>query len=173
MRNLMLFFYYLLISKLPRSHFPLGKLFNDIRIFWVSRILKIGKDCKFQDQIYIGNGKGIEIGNHCQINEHVKLDNVKIGNYVMIARHVTFLGKKHNFNSLNVPMILQGMVESMPTVVEDDVWIGANAIVMPGLTIRKGSIVGAGAVLTKDTQPFSIMCGVPARLLRCRIKTNE
>ncbi len=168
MRNFYLLLYYLLINKMPRSSFLFGSFFNAIRIFVVSKIFKIGKKCKFQDRIYFGNGKDIQIGDYCQINEYVKLDNVKVGNYVMIARYATFLGKMHVTSSTNIPMILQGQKDVKQSVVEDDVWIGTNAIIMPGIKISKGTIVAAGAVVTKDTKSYSIVGGVPARLIKYR-----
>lgn len=130
--------------------------------------MSIGNHCKIQDHVYIGNGQGIKIGDFCYINEHVKLDNVFLGDYIMIARYVTFLGKKHNFSSTDTPMILQGESESDPVLVEDDVWIGANAIIMPGVKICQGTIIAAGAVLTHDSEPYSIMGGVPAKVISYR-----
>jgi maltose O-acetyltransferase len=167
-RKILLVLYYLIISKLPKSSFPGGTFFNYLRTKCLKGILIIGDNCRFQNNIYIGNGKNITIGNYSHINEFVKLDNVVIGNYVMVARYVTFLGKTHNFSTTAIPMILQGESESEQTIVEDDVWIGANAIIMPGIKIAKGSIIAAGAVLTKDTEPYSIMAGVPATLVRKR-----
>lgn len=168
MRGLFLIIYYLIISKLPRSSFPFGKFFNLLRIAVLSRIIRVGKNCYFQDHIYIGNGKDIEIGDHCHINEYVKLDNVKIGNYVMIARYVTFLGKIHETSAINIPMLMQGQKPVQQTIVEDDVWIGTNAIILPGLHLRKGTIIGAGAVVTKNSEPYSVMVGIPAKIVRYR-----
>lgn len=79
----------------------------------------------------------------------------------------------HKFDDIEVPMIKQGQLQASQTVVEDDVWIGANAIIMPGLTIKKGSIIGAGAVLTKDTEPFGIYGGVSAKLIKFRNENNN
>lgn len=168
MRNLFLILYYTIINKLPGSGFLFGSFFNAVRLACVSMIFPIGKKCKFQNNIYFGNGKDIRIGEHCQINEYVKLDNVRIGNYVMVARYVTFLGKKHSTASVDIPMLMQGQMETEQTVVEDDVWIGANAIIMPGLKLAKGTIVGAGSVVTHDTVQYSVVGGIPARLIKYR-----
>ncbi len=65
-------------------------------------------------------------------------------------------------------MILQGEKKGINPIIEDDVWIGRNAIIMPGVRIGKGSIVGAGAVVTKNVEPYSIVGGVPAKLIRKR-----
>tara|TARA_R100000935_G_C2789740_1_gene145425 strand:- start:377 stop:736 length:360 start_codon:yes stop_codon:yes gene_type:complete len=118
--------------------------------------------------VYVGNGSNVTIGNNCQINEYVKLDNVSVGDYVMIASGVTILGKMHEFVNIKEPMLLQGEKEVTPTQIEDDVWIGTNAVIMPGLKIAKGTIVGAGCVLTKDTEPFGVYGGVPGRLIKIR-----
>lgn len=170
MKYFFLILYYTIINKLPRSGFLMGSFFNLIRVACVSMIFPLGKKCKFQNNIYFGNGKDIQIGDHCHINEYVKLDNVRIGNYVMVARHVTFLGKKHITVSVDVPMIMQGQEDTEPTIIEDDVWVGANAIIMPGLRIRKGTIIGAGSVVTRDTEQYSIVGGVPAKIIRFRNK---
>jgi acetyltransferase-like isoleucine patch superfamily enzyme len=69
----------------------------------------------------------------------------------------------HRFNDPDVPWILQGW-ESKPVVIEDDVWLGANAFVMPGVTIGKGAIVSAYAVLAKSIPPYAIVAGNPARV---------
>src|SRR5690606_23357067 len=112
-------------------------------------IIVIGKNNKIQPSVYIGNGQNIRIGNNCQINERVKLDNVFISDYVMIASGVSILGKMHEFRDIKTPMILQGEKEVLQSTIEEDVWIGTNVIIMPGLKIRRGTIIGAGSVLTK------------------------
>ena len=131
-------------------------------------ILAIGKNNKIQTSVYIGNGSNVKIGNYCQINERVKLDNVSIGDYVMIAPGVTILGKMHDFQDISEPMVLQGEKEVNQTIIETDVWIGTNAVIMPGLKIAKGTIVGAGCVLTKNTEPFGVYGGVPGKLIKIR-----
>ena len=65
-------------------------------------------------------------------------------------------------------MRLQGYAEAIPVVIEDDVWVGARVIVLPGIRIGKGSVIGAGAIVTKDVPPFSICVGNPARIIRSR-----
>jgi|SRR5690554_1422101 len=168
MSKLALLIYYLIAQHLPSSFFPLGKIYNSFRIFCLKKILLIGKNTKVQSSVYIGNGQNIRIGDFCQINERVKLDNVYISDYVMIAPGVTVLGKMHEYRNLKVPMINQGQTECKQTIIENNVWIGTNAIIMPGLRIASGSIIGAGAVLTKDTKKDGIYGGIPAKLLKFR-----
>jgi len=170
MKKLYLIIYYIFIKQLPSSFYPLGGCFNYIRIIILKKVIRdFGIKNKIQKGVYFGNGQDISIGSNCQINENVKLDNVVIGNYVMIAPGVTILGKMHNFSSIETPMILQGEKKVLPTIIEDDTWIGTNAIIMPGITISKGSIIGAGSVVTKNTNQFGIYAGVPAKLIKYRV----
>ncbi|MBL4753660.1 MAG: hypothetical protein JKY52_08745 [Flavobacteriales bacterium] len=94
---------------------------------------------------------------------------VTIGNHVMIAPGCVLLDRTHNIADLDKPMVLQGESEKMAPVIRDDVWLGQNVIVMPGVVIGQGAVVGAGSVVTKDVPPFSIVGGVPARIIRKRI----
>lgn len=71
----------------------------------------------------------------------------------------------------NVPMAMQGL-ENLPVTVGDDVWIGSRVMILPGVKIGKGSIIGAGAVVTKDIPEYSIVGGVPAKLIRSRLKKD-
>ena len=167
-KKVSLIFYYFLFQHLPSSFFPFGRLYNALRVKCLKKVLDIGSKNKIQPSVYIGNGSNINIGNYCQINERVKLDNVSIGDYVMIAPGVTILGKMHDFQDINEPMVLQGEKEVNQTIIETDVWIGTNAVIMPGLKIAKGTIVGAGCVLTKDTEPFGVYGGVPGKLIKYR-----
>ncbi len=118
--------------------------------------------------VYIGNGNNVEIGNHCRINEKVRLDNVKIGNHVMIARESTVLGKMHEFSGVKEPMEQQGSRDIAQTIIENDVWFGLRVITMPGIKIKKGTILAAGAVITKSTEEYGIYGGVPAKKIKSR-----
>lgn len=163
--------YYVLASKLFSSFFPLGGLFNAIRVFVMKRFMLVGEGCKIQPHVYVGRGENITIGSFCQINEWVRLIDVKIGNYVMLAPHVNILGGfVHNYERNDIPMVFQKEVYKGPVIIEDDVWIGINSVVLAGVTISKGAIVGAGSIVTKDVPPYSIVGGVPARLLGNRKK---
>ncbi len=169
MKNLKLLFYYLLISKLPHSR--LLKISNTIRCWYLSDILKIldkSPDNYFEPNVYFGRGENIKIGAHSHINENVFIQGAKIGSFVMIAPYVSILTKRHQFSNTDIPMILQGESKENIPVIENDVWIGRNAIIMPGVHIGEGSIVAAGAVVTKDVIPYSIVGGVPASLIRMR-----
>jgi acetyltransferase-like isoleucine patch superfamily enzyme len=87
---------------------------------------------------------------------------IKVGDYVLIGPNVVIASSQHRYNIEKIPIMFQGH-EKKAVVIGNDVWIGANAVVLPGVTIADGTIVGAGAVVTSDTEPYSIVCGVPAR----------
>ncbi|EAZ82534.1 acyltransferase [Algoriphagus machipongonensis] len=169
MKKISLLLYYLFASNFPSYWWPGGPLFNTIRIALLRNVIGIGIGNKIQKGIYVGSGNGVKIGNNCQINERVRLDNVEIGNNVMIARECIVLGKTHLNSDVDVPMADQGRSEAFTSYIEDDVWLGLRVIVMPGVRIGKGSIVGAGAVVTKDIPAFTIWGGVPAKFIKSRI----
>ena len=85
----------------------------------------------------------------------------------MIAQAVTIRDTDHCSDSLTIPMIDQGIVTT-PVIVGDDVWIGHGAVILRGVTIGTGSIIAAGSVVRSDVPPFSIVGGVPARILKTR-----
>ena len=173
-KRLQLVIYYLLISKLPHSRLHIT--FNKIRCLYVCSVLKIMKQNQnnyFEDNVYIGDSSKVTIGKHCHINENVFIQGANIGNYVMIAPNVTLLNSLHNYQDIDIPMIKQGGVENLNSTIEDDVWIGRNAIIMPNITIGKGSVVGAGSIVTKDVEPYSVVGGVPAKLIKRRKECVE
>jgi maltose O-acetyltransferase len=137
-------------------------------MIYILKIMQKGRLNYFEYNVYIGKGSGVIIGSNCQINENVFIQGATIGSFVMIAPNVSILTKGHSFQDTEIPMIQQGDTEELIPVIEDDVWIGRSAIIMPGVTLGKGSIIGAGAVVTKDVEPYSIVGGVPAKLLRKR-----
>jgi acetyltransferase-like isoleucine patch superfamily enzyme len=86
---------------------------------------------------------------------------------VRIATHCVIVPANHRFDSLDVPIARQPVVAKGISV-EDDVWIGANSVILDGVTIGTGSVIGAGSVVTRDIQPFSVCVGNPARVIGIR-----
>lgn len=168
-KKFLLILYYCIVRHLPATYFPMGMFFNSIRIGVLRGLMKIGNHTKVQPGFKFGQRDIIVIGDHCQVNEDVYIQSAMIGNYVMIAQHVAILAVTHNFEAIDVPIILQGSTGVKPVIINDDVWIGRNVVVMPGITIGKGAIVGAGAVVTKDVPPYAIVGGVPAKVIRYRV----
>jgi maltose O-acetyltransferase len=130
--------------------------------------MKKDKNNYFECNVYIGNASKITIGKHCHINENVFIQGANIGNYVMIAPNVVILNSLHAYESTNIPMIMQNGEESLNPTIEDDVWIGRNAVIMPNIRLGKGSVIGAGAVVTKDVASYCVVGGVPAKLIKKR-----
>lgn len=167
--KLKLLFYYAFIQHLPHSRL-LG-FSNTIRLWYVSKVLNImvsDKKSYFENKIYIADARNITIGKHCHINEDVFIQGARIGNYVMIAPNVSVLSSTHRHEDLDIPIIMQGEIKDELVNIGNNVWIGRSAILMPGISIGEGAIVGAGAVVTKDVQAFTIVGGVPAKFIKNR-----
>jgi len=109
-------------------------------------------------------GKNSFVGSFSVIGSN---DLVKIGSDVMIAQSVSIRDTDHQFGKKEVPMNTQG-ITTAPVIIEDDVWVGYGAVITKGVRIGKGAIIGANAVVTKNVEPYSIMGGVPAKLIRYR-----
>lgn len=138
----------------PPAQLTLGRACNikeDSRIEVRSGIAQIG------DRVALGRRSEIIVGNAQLV----------IGNCVRIAANVLITTNNHRADRLDLPIVDQGTVSTDVTI-EDDVWIGAGAVILPGVTIGRGTIVGAGAVVTKDLPAAVIAGGVPARVLRSR-----
>lgn len=170
MKYIFISIYYLIAIKLPSSFFPLGSFFNSVRLFLLRRFVKIGEGCLIEPGVNLGKGDNIIIGKNCQINERVYIQSAVIGDFVLIAPNVSIIGMFHAYDRMDIPMALQGITKDIPPIIEDDVWIGRNVVIMPGILIGKGSIIGSNAVVTKNVESYSIVGGVPAKFIRKRIK---
>jgi acetyltransferase-like isoleucine patch superfamily enzyme len=116
------------------------------------------------------HGGTIKIGNSCFINSFAAIyghGDLIIGNGVLIGPQVTIIPANYGFKDRNTPFRLQaGSLKGI--TIEDDVWIGAGVTILDGCKIGKGSVVGAGSVITKNVEPYSIVVGVPAKKLGTR-----
>lgn len=124
----------------------------------------IGQNVIIQGTGSFSMGYGSFCGDGCVFGCNEK---VHIGRDVMIAQYVTIRDTDHRFESTELPMVQQGIATS-PVIIEDDVWLGHGVTVLKGVTVGKGSVVAAGSVVTKDVAPYSIMGGVPAKLIKSR-----
>lgn len=130
-----------------------------------------GQELNVDAGVKIFNPGNVSLGDRCFIGAGTRLyawnERITIGSDVMIAADVLMITRNHGHQRTDIPMTRQGYTNA-PIVVEDDVWIGFRAVVLAGVTIGRGSIVGSGAVVTKDVPPYSIVGGVPARVIRSR-----
>ena len=115
----------------------------------------------------INNAVGdVMIGNHTRIGLHnTIIGPVEIGSHVNLAQGITVTALNHNFDDAEKRIDEQG-VSTNPVTIEDDVWIGANVVILPGVTIGNHCVVAAGAVVTKDVPPHSLVAGVPAKVIK-------
>lgn len=130
-----------------------------------------GKNLLLYPGCYLIFSRRIEAGKRVAINVGTYMDGrggIVIGDNVMIGPHCILSSCEHGFGRLDVPMCRQPITYAN-IVIEDDVWIGGNVCVKSGVTIRRGSIVAAGSVVTHDVPPYSIVGGVPAKIIRSRL----
>lgn len=127
----------------------------------------LGAQSTIEDFSTINNGVGsVFIGDRTRIGmSNVLIGPVTVGNDVMFAQNIVLSGLNHGYEDINLPPSKQA-VETKPIVVEDEVWIGANAVVTSGVTIGKHSIIAAGCVVVKDVPPYSIVGGNPGKILK-------
>lgn len=132
--------------------------------------MQIGVGSSIHMKLTLYNPSGISIGEDTIIGEKCTLDGrakLTIGNHVDIASEVMIYNSEHDVNDPKFGAIVA------PVTIEDYVFIGPRAIVLPGVTIHKGAVVGAGAVVTKDVESNTIVGGVPAKAIGERQSKNH
>ena len=152
---------------------------NQIKI---GKRVKIANNVSIYKNVDIGNGviigdnvelrcnlsNAIRIGNNCTINRNsMIMGNVIIGNDCMIAPDCVVVGSNHIFSDVNRNIKSQG-ISSKGIIIEDNVWLGAKAVVVDGVSIGSGSVIGAASVVTKDIPQNSIAIGNPCRVIKTR-----
>lgn len=169
-KKIYLSLYYLIAYHLPRSLFTGGKVYTKIRYMLVKKLfLKCGKNVNVENHTYFGIGNNISIGDNSGLGSNCSIyGECTIGKNVMMGTDIVILTANHNFSRTDIPMTQQGMGKEKRVIICDDVWIGTRVIIMPGVKIGKGSIIGAGSVVTKNVEPYSIVGGVPAKLIKKR-----
>ena len=131
------------------------------------RRFALGKGSVVESFCCINNAVGdVIIGDHTRIGLHnTIIGPVTIGNHVNLAQGITVTALNHNFSETGKRIDEQG-VSTAPIAISDDVWIGANAVILPGVTIGSHSVVAAGAVVTKDVPDGCVAAGVPAKIIK-------
>jgi len=131
------------------------------------RRFSLGERSVIESFSCINNAVGdVVIGHHTRIGLHnTIIGPVTVGNHVNLAQGITVTALNHNFADASLRIDEQG-VSTLPVTIEDDVWIGANAVVLPGVTVGTHSVVAAGAVVSRDVPPYSLVAGVPAKVIK-------
>ena len=144
-----------------------SKIYSSVRMdtppyrrFWLGRRSVVESYC------CINNAVGdVIIGDYTRIGLHSTIIGpVCIGNHVNLAQGITITALNHNFSDATKRIDEQG-ITTKPVVIKDDVWIGANAVVLPGVTIGSHAVVAAGAVVTHDVSDNTVVGGVPAKVI--------
>lgn len=138
---------------------------------------KTGKNFRFGSNCIFSDHRNIEIGDNVFIADNSVIAGIipiKIGNNVMFGPEVMILGGDHNMSVVGKPMrYVHTGGRNIPIELEDDVWVGARALIMKGVKIHEGSVVGAGSLVTKSLPPYSVNVGSPCKTLRCRFSKEE
>ena len=144
------------------------------KIYWSVRMdtppyrkFSLGRHSVVESYSCVNNAVGdVVIGDYTRIGIHnTIIGPVTIGSHVNLAKGITVTALNHNFEDKNKRIDEQG-VSTKPVVIGDDVWIGANAVILPGVTIGKHAVVAAGAVVTTDVPENTVVGGVPAKVIK-------
>lgn len=135
------------------------------------KLARFGNGSSIRPHSYLVETQHIEIGERVVIRPHTMLmadaqARIIIGNDVLIGAGVHMYVNNHRFDRTDLLIADQGYCPSEDVVVEDDVWIGANAILLPGVRVGRHSVIAAGSVVTKSVPPFTVCGGIPARKLK-------
>jgi len=128
----------------------------------------IGKNVCVMDNVYLHHWENLEIGDNVSIHEQCNINafgGVRIGNDVSIAHATSIVSFNHTWSDSGVP-IKYNPSEPLPVTICDDVWVGCGVRILGGVTVGGRSVIAAGAVVTRDTEPNSVYAGVPARRVK-------
>jgi len=130
-------------------------------------MFSIGSGSAIEDFCTINNGVGdVHIGERTRIGMgNTIIGPVKIGNDVRLAQNVVMSGLNHEYEDVTIPISQQG-VNTSPITIEDETWIGANAMIVAGVSVGKHCVIAGGSIVTKDIPPFSVVAGNPAKILK-------
>lgn len=126
----------------------------------------VGEGCWIEPPLYVNWGRRITLGDHVYANTGLTVIDdtfVTIGSHVMLGPRVTISAASH---PVDPELRRQAYQYDLPVTIEENVWVGAGATILPGVTIGKNSVIGAGSVVDRDIPPDVVAAGVPCRVLR-------
>ncbi len=145
-----------------------SKIYHSVRLDCPPyRKFSLGRKSVVESFCCINNAVGdVEIGDYTRIGIHCTvIGPVRIGSNVNLAQGITITALNHNFSDITRRIDQQG-ISTQQVVIADDVWIGAGAVILPGVSIGSHVVVAAGAVVTSDVPDYCVVGGVPARILK-------
>jgi acetyltransferase-like isoleucine patch superfamily enzyme len=157
---------WLSIKFLRRDAFARGPLYgNSLRMLREER-LQIGRGLVIEANVTISADTGqVHLGKEIYISRGATIGAVQlveIGDYCLVGPGCYITDADHRFDDHETPVPLQGMCSRGPTIIEDNVWLGANVVVTSGVRIGRRSVIGANSVVTRDIPPYSMAAGSPA-----------
>lgn len=157
---------YSLVFSLPRL-----RLFNALKASWLRMMgAKIGRRVIFYPGVWLMTGRNLVVGDDVDFALGVLVTTtggVTIGDRTLIGYHAKIISKNHVVPSGKGKVFSSGH-EALPVSIGRDCWIGAGAIILPGVVVGDGAIIAAGSVVTRDVEAYSIVGGIPASLIRRR-----
>ena len=160
--------YQAVAKKMPKTHarfsFGSGWLRYSLTkgiIDSIGKNVNVEKNATFHRHISVGDYSDLGI-------DSVIGEGVKIGSHVMMGPGCYIYTSNHCFDRTDIPMMEQGMSETKPVTIGNDVWIGSRVTILPGVHIGDGVVIGAGAVVTRDIPNNAIAVGVPAKVVKYR-----
>lgn len=161
-----------LFYKLFAKHLPISYKFGgEIGTFFRRKCAKAFL-ASCGEKVNIEHGAEISprstIGDRSGVGINAQIGVVHMGKDVLMGRDFIGITRNHGFMDKETLVRKQGYTEDEPIYIGDDVWIGHRVIVLPGVHIGKGTVVGAGSVVTKDTPEYSVVAGNPARVIKYR-----
>jgi maltose O-acetyltransferase len=128
-----------------------------------------GEEVVIKKGAVFGDGSRIRIGNNSQIGHNARVPfDLTLGDDVIMAPDVTIWSVGHEFSRTDIPIRMQGETPRRPVVIGNDVWIGQQCFILPGVHIGDHAVIGAASVVTRDVPPYAVVAGVPARVIRYR-----
>jgi acetyltransferase-like isoleucine patch superfamily enzyme len=143
--------------------------------FFNRKLSSLGESVIINSGVFFSGYKNIKIADCVYIGQNVKIlaENAKvdIGANTLIAPNVIINSRNHNFKKKNILIKNQGY-SNLDTVIGSDVWVGANSMVLAGVNVGDGAVIAGGSVVTKDVPAYTVVGGVPARVIAKRDESN-
>lgn len=173
-RRISLLLYYGIAQHLPDLSFPGGRFYTAIRSFLCRQFLAhAGNNIHIRSGAFLGDGRYVHMGDRSSIGPGCRIYGAKLGYGVVVGPHCVFLKENRGSDDLDKPVGFHDTTPVNLPVVEDWAWVGERVVVLQGRRIGRGAIVGAGAVVTRDVEPFTIVGGNPARVIGHRRPSDE